>query len=182
VRVTGLRLAGRACLKSVLKLNLTVAKTTCMPDRHLPPVLYVEDEENDVMLVRIGFKRAGIEHPLHVLTDGKQAIDYFLGPNRVDGSAPCLLLLDLNLPQLSGFEVLDRLRREEQFKELPIVILSSSEQSADKERAARLGASEYMVKPASMAQIVEIAGEIKRRWLAHCVSSVPDFPGRLASR
>jgi CheY-like chemotaxis protein len=154
-----------------------------MPDNQLQPVLYVEDEENDVMLVRLGFNRAGIEHPLHVVTDGKQAVDYLFSHGAVERTRPlpCLVLLDLNLPQLSGFEVLERIRQEQHFKDLPVVILSSSEQPPDQERARQLGANQYFVKPASLDRIIEMAHELKQRWLIPCSSPVPaelaDQPG-----
>lgn len=131
------------------------------------PVLYVEDEENDVLLMQLAFRRAGIAHPLEVALDGRTALEYlFKVSTPATRRIPCLVLLDLNLPRVSGLEVLHQVRRAPEFKELPIVIFSSSAQPSDKERATQLGATEYFVKPSQMDDIVAIAKELDRRWLA----------------
>ena len=142
-----------------------------MTDTSLAPVLYVEDEENDVVLMRLAFKRAGVAHPLRIASDGKEALEYLSAVNRsadfIDRS-PCLVLLDLNLPRVSGFEVLQRARQMLVFKELPIIIFSSSAELSDKERARELGATDYIVKPTSVGGFVNVANELKHRWLMMC--------------
>lgn len=139
----------------------------------LPPVLYVEDDENDVLLMKLAFARAGVTHPLDIAADGKQALQYLFNisePSRAAGAIPCLILLDLNLPRVSGLEVLQRVRQMPQFKDLPIVIFSSSAQASDQERATELGATAYIVKPTTIDQIVAVARELDRRWLATCTA------------
>jgi two-component system, response regulator len=138
----------------------------------LAPVLYVEDEEkNDVLLIKIAFRRAGIVHPLEIATDGKQAIQYL---RALDGSSepiherPCLVLLDLNLPKVNGLEVLQAARQIPLLKELPIIIFTSSAQPADQEQASQLGATDYFVKPTTIEQIVNVVRELNHRWLANC--------------
>jgi CheY-like chemotaxis protein len=137
----------------------------------LAPILYVEDEEDDVMLLRIAFKHAQIERPLTIAADGREALNYLLGigrfANRAQYPFPCLVLLDLNLPQLGGFEVLQRIRQEAQLAALPVVIFSSSEKGSDRARARELGATDYIPKPSRMELLTEFAAMLKSRWLSN---------------
>lgn len=132
-------------------------------------VLYVEDDSNDIYFVGWGFETAGLTNPIHVVTDGEQAIDYLAGngpyADRAQYPVPALVLLDLNLPMLSGIEVLRWIRQQSQYQSLPVVIFSASDQDADKEKARQLGASDYLVKPADMTTLPEIVQALARRWL-----------------
>lgn len=133
------------------------------------PVLYVEDDENDVFLLQYGFRKAQVSQPLKVVADGREAVDYLSGAGcyvqRDQHPLPCLLLLDLNLPLLSGMEVLQWVRGQEVFRDLPVVVLTSSAHPRDQERARELGAAEYLLKPADPQQFVELAEALKQRWL-----------------
>ena len=134
----------------------------------VPDVLYVEDDSNDVFFMEWAFKTAGLSNPLHIVTDGKQAIDYLAGngpyADRAQHPLPALVLLDLNLPQVSGFEVLRWLRQQPQFQGLPVVIFSASDQNADKEQARQLGATDYAVKPLNTAKLPELLQALVCRW------------------
>ena len=81
-----------------------------------PPVLYVEDDDNDVLLMRRAWTKVNVSNPLQVVTDGQEALEYLSGEglyaNRVDHPMPCLVLLDLKLPKVLGLEVLRRIRSE----------------------------------------------------------------------
>lgn len=127
----------------------------------LPPVLYAEDEENDVFLLERAFAKARVEHPLRVVTDGAAAIRYLAGTDefadRTRFPLPCLALLDLNLPRRSGLEVLKWVRDQTPFRTLPVVLLTSSNQVRDIASAHNLGANGYLVKPASSEKLVELA-------------------------
>ncbi len=133
------------------------------------PVLYVEDEDNDVLLMRLGFERAGIADRLVVVTDGQAAIDYLAGTgryaNREQHPLPCVVLLDLKLPGRSGFEVLRWMRERPQLKTLPVAIVTSSGHERDLEQAQAIGVEDYLIKKANLAQIIETAQHIKARWL-----------------
>ena len=134
-------------------------------------VLYVENEENDVLFMRRAFKREGLEDRLRVVASGREAIGYLTGQalhaNRELYPFPVLLLLDLNLPAMSGFELLAWLRRQAQLplRDLPVVIFSSSARPEDRKRAHELGANEYLQKPTSGAQFLLVAQELRRNWL-----------------
>ncbi len=133
------------------------------------PVLYVEDEENDVFLMQLAFERAGRPAPLVVVSDGAEAVNYLSGNGHPGGARPdclpCLVLLDLNLPMMSGFEVLCWIRSQPALKALPVVIFSSSGQPKDKERAQELGASDYLVKPLDMGRLDDTVRQLVERWL-----------------
>jgi CheY-like chemotaxis protein len=133
------------------------------------PVLYVEDEDNDVFLLKLAFRKAGATHPLQIATDGRQAVDYLLGSGpfavRSEFPLPCLVLLDLNLPQMDGFSVLQFIRADHRLKDLPVVIFTSSEQQSDKDRARKLGATDYVVKPSKVDLLVAFVQAIHQEWL-----------------
>lgn len=132
-------------------------------------ILYVEDEEDDVFLLRHSFKQAGIANPLLSLGDGEAALEYLSGAgeysNRADYPLPVLLLLDINLPMVSGLEVLKWLRAQPGYRVLPVLILSSSSQDSDIMRAYELGANGYLVKPSGLQKLVTLAHAIRNFWL-----------------
>lgn len=130
----------------------------------LPPLLYVEDEENDVFLVQIALERAGVRHPLELAANGPEALDYLaraVSARRL----PALVLLDLNLPNMHGFEVLKRIRHSLELQTVPVLIFSSSDQESDRSRAAALGAVDYLVKPSNVDGFVEVARRLQEKWL-----------------
>jgi CheY-like chemotaxis protein len=137
-------------------------------------VLYVEDEENDVFFMRHAFQKAGIEHGLASVADGPDALAYLAGKNpyedRGQFPVPSLILLDLNLPLISGFEVLQWIRDQPQVRETPVVVFSSSGRPEDRDKAEQLGANNYLLKPASGTQFIDIATELKQSWLARTAS------------
>jgi CheY-like chemotaxis protein len=94
-----------------------------------PAILYVEDEKSDVLLLRVAFTRAGLLNPVHIAMDGAEAIDYLVGnrpfADRNQHPLPALVLLDLNLPKKSGFQVLSWIRQQPQFASLPVVIYTA---------------------------------------------------------
>jgi len=139
--------------------------------KSIPTVLHVEDECNDRLLMKIAFKKAGARVDMRGVEDGEEALDYLQGlgayANRGQYPFPKLVLLDLKLPRKSGLEILAWIRSRPELKNLPVVILSSSEQTVDQQRASELGASHYFVKPVSVQPLRKIAAEINSQRLAH---------------
>jgi CheY-like chemotaxis protein len=135
----------------------------------LSGVLFVDDDPNDVFLIKRAFKDANIQVPLTVAHDGQEAIDYLSGvgqySNRVLYPLPCLLILDLKMPRKTGLEVLAWLRAQPVFRCLPVMILSSSAHRYDVERAYQLGANSFVVKPGSIEKRAALASHIKEFWL-----------------
>jgi CheY-like chemotaxis protein len=134
-------------------------------------ILQVEDEDADILLIRYAFKQAGIKSPLMAVTDGQMAIDYLSGngpyADRQQYPMPCLVILDLKLPKLSGLEVLSWIRQQPVLKSMVVVVFSSSAQPQDLEQAYQLGANSFIQKPASLDQTLEIAQLLKGWWLGY---------------
>ncbi len=134
-----------------------------------PRVLYVEDEDDDVFFMRDAFRRLQIAAHLDAVPDGEQAIAYFEGrapyADRVRFPLPGCVLLDVNLPIRSGFEVLAWLRAHPSFRDLPVIIFSSSGRLEDRQRAAQLGATDYLLKPTSGREFTQAVKRISENWL-----------------
>ncbi|MDB6110679.1 MAG: response regulator with CheY-like receiver domain and winged-helix DNA-binding domain, partial [Pedosphaera sp.] len=120
----------------------------------------VEDDEDDALLFRRAMEKVEPGCPIQVATDGQMAIDYFAGSGKFqDRQAfplPCLVLLDLKLPQVPGLDVLKWIRGEAR-SDVPVVILSSSQHKEDVSTAYKLRGNAYLVKPSDPAQLLEIA-------------------------
>jgi CheY-like chemotaxis protein len=134
-------------------------------------LLLVEDNEHDVFLMRRALRQADIRNPVHVVGDGEQAIDYLAGKgdfnDRKTYPFPRLVLLDLKLPYKTGHDVLEWIRDDAELNELVVVVLTSSDEPADVNRAYKLGANSYLVKPASLAQLRDMARSFKWYWLEY---------------
>lgn len=136
----------------------------------LAPVLAAEDEETDAYILRFAFEQAGVANPLTIVGDGQELVDYLTGEapygDRAIHPLPGLVTLDLKMPRMNGFNVLDWLRGRPEFTDLPVIIISSSSDEADIREARRLGARDYYVKPHLLDDFVEIARAIRQRWLS----------------
>ena len=131
-------------------------------------VLLIEDDPNDVLLLQRAFRKAGVNTPMRVLNDGQAAVDYLAGhgtyANRDTHPLPSLVLLDLKLPRKSGHEVLEWLRTQPALKRMPVVLLTSSKEPMDINRAYELGANSYLVKPVAFAELLNMARTLELYW------------------
>ena len=129
-------------------------------------ILLVEDDHNDVLLIKRAFQKVNIANPIIVVNDGEQAISYLAGREPyVDRNLPILVLLDLKLPRKSGHEVLEWLRKQPNIKRLPVVVLTASSESSDVNLAYDLGANSYLVKPVTFDSLVEMVKTLNLYWL-----------------
>ena len=128
------------------------------------PILVVEDNENDALLVRRTLERSGIPNPRHFVKSGEEAINYLVGvgpyANRERFPFPELVLLDLKLVQMDGFEVLKWVRAHPHFKDLRVVVLTSSSNIRDVNKAYQLGANSFLVKPLELENIASLFATI----------------------
>ena len=135
-------------------------------------VLLVEDDLNDVFLVKRAFKMAQIQNPLHIVTDGQQAIQYLRGEGKyADRQAwplPKLVVMDIKMPLKTGFEVLEWVKRDPLFRRIPVVIVSGSDLPADINRAYKLGANAYMIKPVDFREVEHLFQSITHYWGLEC--------------
>jgi CheY-like chemotaxis protein len=133
------------------------------------PILLAEDDKNDIFLMRRAFDTAGIRNPLHVVHNGQEAVDYLSGAgvysDRNKFPLPRLLLLDLKMPLLDGFDVLKWLRAEKQFDMLPVVVLTSSKLQMDVDRSREFGVFDYRVKPHAFEDLVRVLDDVRKCWL-----------------
>lgn len=132
-------------------------------------VLLVEDDDNDVLLLKRAFREANIQHPLRVCRDGHEATEYLAGVgdfgDRGKYPLPCLILLDLKMPRKTGMEVLKWLRDQPALRCIPVIVFSSSAHRYDVERAYIFGANAFVVKPANNEKRLEFAVLVKSFWL-----------------
>jgi CheY-like chemotaxis protein len=140
-------------------------------------ILLVEDDPDDVFFLRHAFRKAGVRQAVRVVPDGREAIDYLggAGPygDRARHPLPCLVLLDIKLPKESGLDVLRWLRGRTEHKDLPVVMLTSSDLPADRAEASRHRIEAYQVKPMRMDDLVRMAHGIRQLAEAHCKSAQP---------
>jgi CheY-like chemotaxis protein len=132
-------------------------------------VLLVEDNEDDMALVRRAFAKGKVVNPLHVVGSGEEALEYLLGTgryaNRSEYPLPELMLLDLDLPGIDGFQVLRWLRQQPELKALRVVVLTASDALTDANQAYQLGANSFLVKPIDFDEFVNVTNAIQGYWL-----------------
>lgn len=131
-------------------------------------ILLVEDNPADVEITLEAFRRSSGQQRVHVCRDGEEAMDYLLRRGRFargGAPAPDLILLDLNLPKKSGYEVLAELRGNPDLRHLPVIILSTSDREEDVARCYRSGANNYLTKPVQFDECLRLIATIQRYWL-----------------
>ncbi|MCI0747044.1 MAG: response regulator [Verrucomicrobia subdivision 3 bacterium] len=142
-----------------------------------PVVLIAEDSEVDVMMLRRAFKDAGLLKPLQVVQNGEEAIFYLEGQGKFADRAkyplPDLFLLDLRMPRKNGFEVLEWLRRQPGLLRLPTIVLTTSDQIKDVNRAYELGANSFLTKPLNFVEFKDSIQAIYNYWTT--LSRTPDM-------
>ncbi|WP_146648369.1 response regulator [Labilithrix luteola] len=132
-------------------------------------ILLVEDNEDDEVLTLRALRKNNIANDVVVARDGEEALDYLFGTGAHAGRdasiVPQIILLDLNLPRLSGLDVLRRIRADERTKLLPVVVLTSSKEDEDIVNSYSLGANSYVRKPVDFAQFSEAVKTLGLFWL-----------------
>jgi CheY-like chemotaxis protein len=134
-----------------------------------PIILLAEDREDDIQIIRRAFKQAFVTNPLQIVRDGEEAIEYLAAKgkyaSRSEYPLPDLILLDLKMPKIDGFQVLEWIRQQPGIRGIPAVVLTSSDQVRDVNRAYALGANSFLVKPADFQSTVELARVLRKYWL-----------------
>ena len=132
-------------------------------------ILLVEDDENDVMFMEMALEKVGLKSAFRVAEDGEEAINYLCGQgefsDRKRFPLPALVFLDLKLPRVTGLDVLKWLRDQPTLDTMVVIMLTSSQQRSDIEKACSLGANSYLVKPSNPLEMTEIVELVKRYWL-----------------
>lgn len=132
-------------------------------------ILLVEDSADDAELAMRSIKGANLVNEIIWLKDGEEVIAYLRGEGahveRDTSIKPKLILLDLKLPKVSGIEVLEIIKNENELKNIPVVVMTSSKQSKDLKRCYELGVNSYVVKPISFSQFTEVIKEVSLYWV-----------------
>jgi CheY-like chemotaxis protein len=125
-------------------------------------ILLVEDNPADVLIIRMALKQNGVDCELVVMTDGEKALNHLENIERTGGSKPSLIVLDLNLPRLSGREVLQHIQQELRWHDVPVVILSSADSARDRQITTELGAAMHLRKPLGLTEFLSVGGVLKQ--------------------
>jgi len=129
-------------------------------------ILLVEDNEGDIGLIEEVFEEAKIRNTLHIAEDGEEAILFLRGEGKFLGSPrPDIILLDLNLPKKDGREVLREIKEDNNLKNIPVVVLTTSRAERDILRSYDLHANAYVTKPLDFDQLIKVVKSIENFWL-----------------
>jgi CheY-like chemotaxis protein len=138
-------------------------------EKTLCPILMVDDDKDDQLLVGKALKENGVHNPFRCLMDGDEMLDYLKRKGKFTGSAvaprPCLILLDLNMPRMDGRKALLFLKADPELKKIPVIILSTSKAEEDVLRSYNVGANSYITKPNDFNGLISIAESLKKYWL-----------------
>ncbi|MEO0468452.1 MAG: response regulator [Bacteroidota bacterium] len=132
-----------------------------MQPSDMASVLVVEDNEFDRFLIQDTIKRRNLPLQVHIMQDGFDAREFLSEPEVVP---PSLIVLDLNMPRMDGFELLKWLRVRDAFKQVPIIILTCSESDADRKMAMQEGATDYLLKPMDVDQMEQVVVNLFQKW------------------
>ena len=132
------------------------------------PILVVEDDPVDREMIELAFKRAAVENPVVSVMDGQEALDYLKAEKRFQErrpqDIPVVIMLDLDMPLMNGFEFLSLVKTQASFAVIPVVVLTTSEYNGDISRSYALGANSCITKPGDFDRLVEIARAVDLYW------------------
>jgi two-component system response regulator len=131
-------------------------------------ILVVEDNDNDVELLTVTLKYINLQNNVSRVKDGQEALDYLFCQNKYSGRNPCkspgLILLDLRLPKLDGLEVLRTIKSDNRTKDIPVIVMTSSDYPLDAKESYQYGTSWYIVKPVTLESFVTAISGIGFKW------------------
>lgn len=133
----------------------------------LARILYAEDSSDDIELTLAAFQESNLANPIDVVHDGQEALDYLFYQNKYkdrEPSLPAFILLDIKMPKIDGIEVLKVIRNTEKYKNLPVVMLTSSQMESDVIKSYELGANGFVVKPIEFNEFVKAIKNIGYFW------------------
>lgn len=132
-------------------------------------LMMADDDADDREFVREAFEKSGFHGEFRYVEDGGALVDYLLrakeGPRDRACPMPDLILLDLNMPRVDGYEALKRIKSDEGLRRIPIVVLSTSESESDIQKTYDQGVNSFITKPSGFGELVEMAGRLKKYWL-----------------
>ena len=137
------------------------------PNRY--PILMAEDNPDDILITERAWKKANIKNRLYIVNDGEETLDFLYKRGKfADAPSISLLLLDLKMPRMNGFEVLEVIKKDAGLKRIPVIVLTSSNRGLDVTRAYDLGCNSYIVKPVNYDNFLKAVIKIQRYWILLC--------------
>ena len=141
-------------------------------------ILVAEDNGDDVLLIRMAFQKAGLTNPMAIVSNGEEVVHYLKGEgiysDRKKYPIPSILLLDLKMPRMTGFEVLSWIKQQPEWRSLPVIVLTMSAYGPDVKQAYQMGANSFLTKPTEFNAFVETVKQLATFWLRGC--TLPDPP------
>lgn len=134
---------------------------------HYPPILYAEDNANDIELTLMAFRECNLQNRIDVVTDGLQVLDYLNCSGKYADrppEKPVVILLDIKMPKMDGIQVLRNIKSDENLKTIPVVMLTSSSMEQDLVESYHLGVNAYVVKPVDFLEFMEAVRKIGSFW------------------
>jgi len=128
---------------------------------NIQPILLVEDDQVDIMTVKRSFKELGVLNQMIVTRNGEEALAYL---NKPEQGLPCVILLDINMPKMNGHELLEQLKGHAVFKNIPVIMLTSSKEQQDVDNSFDLGISGYILKPVDYEQFMTSIQVLNSFW------------------
>lgn len=125
------------------------------------PILLVEDDHVDILTIKRALKEIAVANPIVTRENGEDALAYLRDPA---SARPCIILLDLNMPIMNGLEFLQQAKHDEQFRSIPVIVLTTSEEQHDKVNSFSLGVAGYMAKPVDYRRFVDMMRSIDLYW------------------
>src|SRR4051794_193642 len=145
-------------------------------------ILVVDDRDDDLVIIKKAFEKARVINPIVTVNGGEEAIRYLKGEgeysNRKEYPLPSLVLLDLKMPKVDGFDVLEWIRGEPTLASMRVVVLTSSDQMKDVNRAYEMGANSFVTKPVGSEKFLELANALNGYWIWTCRTPESSRPER----
>jgi two-component system, chemotaxis family, response regulator Rcp1 len=136
------------------------------------PILLVEDNPDDVLITQRAFKKGMIKNKLYTVENGIEALKFLHKEEEYsDAPVPALILLDINMPLMNGFQVLEKIKNDDELQKIPVIMLTTSERDSDIEKAYSLGCNSYIVKPVNFQKFLEVVVNAQEYWLK--ISKIP---------
>jgi len=130
------------------------------------PILMAEDNPDDVLITKRAWKKGNIKNKLYIVNNGAEALQFLYKQGaHVDAPTPTLMLLDLKMPRVDGFEVLKTIKQDPQLKRMPVIVLTTSNWDKDIQLAYDLGCNSYIVKPVGYENFLKAVVDIHRYWI-----------------
>jgi CheY-like chemotaxis protein len=133
------------------------------------PILLAEDNYDDIIITKRALKKGLIQNKLYTANNGEEALEFLYKRGKfVDAPRPFLILLDLNMPRVNGFDVLKIIKQDSELKNIPVIVLTTSNRDKDIQLAYKLGCNSYIVKPVDYGKFVEAMKIIQKYWILLC--------------